>query len=1536
MVTSSERPHPGNRRLFVVAGILWLVPVLVGCEDPATQTNAVVSSRTDGSTRALSARPAAPAVMTPALRAAYVLARQQNAGRRFSVTPGASGQLSGRNLPHSFSARFDAAGVRLTMLEDVGVTWAMELRLGRYGRQGALTEATGTPPTAQKNRVEREHHVANGATIKEWYLNGPLGLEQGFTLTSPPPGDASAPVELELEVAGDLHPRPGRDGRSAVLAGPAGEAVLAYRDLFVHDARGKELPAELDVRARRMTIRVDTSGAAFPVTIDPLITTETKLPPPVVDDLAKEDKFGTAVAINKDTAVVGAPEAEDKTPATGAAYVFVKQGSTWRVQARLLASDGAMWDYFGRAVAINGDTVVVGADSDDDKGLTSGAAYVFVRKGSAWSQQKKLVPSDGAAGDMFGASVAVSGDTVVVGAEKDDDKGAGSGSVYIYLRSGTAWSLQKKMVAADGGADDGFGRSVAADKDIVAVGAPRDDDKGGNAGAVYVYTRSGTAWSQQQKLTAKDGGGGDAFGWSLALEGSTLVSGAPWEETTVWESGAVYVFFRSGTTWSQQAKLVAKSFGVFDNLGISVSLSGDRVVAGVPKDDIKVADEGSAIVFSRSGTSWSFSSLVSASDGKPADLFGGAVAISGGTVLVGASKDDVFKNDEGSLYVYTLAGSAWTQQQKVLAAKPGGAAGDGLGSAVAINGDTAVVGSPHDDDKGKDSGSAHVFLRGKAGWVYQQMLTAKNAEAGDNFGHAVAVSGDTAVVGAPFDRASLISPPFGAVYIFVRSGTTWTQQQMFVGAMINEQFGFSVALHKDTMVAGAPFHSIKGTGSGAAAVYVRSGTKWTSQHKFLAPSAAAGDRFGYAVAVDGDTVVAGAPKDDDKGNDSGSAFIYSRSGTKWTLQKQLLAADAAAYDQFGTDVAVEGNTAVVGAPADDDKGSDSGSAYVFSRGGTTWTQQQKLVPADLKGGDHFGSASAVYKDTILVGAPGQATDSGAAYVFLRSGTKWKNEKKIISSDSAAKDAFGGAVAFSGDTAVVGASGNADPYVGQGAAYAYKVQRPAGVSCMSAGQCVSGHCVEGLCCDTACGGGKAGDCQACSVANGATTDGTCGPIKAGAPCRASSGGCDAPETCDGTNLVCPADTVRPTTHVCRAATGGCDLAESCDGSTKVCPADKLTAKDAVCRKTAGVCDTAEVCTGTAASCPADTFKTKGTLCRAEAAGGCDAAEACDGFSAQCPADAFKSKGTVCRKGNAPCDASETCDGATKGCPPDNISVKGAVCRKTAGGCDLAETCDGVATTCPADKLALKGVVCRKTAGTCDLAEACSGSTATCPVDQFKGKGTACRAASGDCDLAESCSGAAAACPTDSYKTKGTVCRKTAGDCDSAESCDGASGACPTDAHEAKGTVCRKAAGECDVAETCGGAAVTCPKDVFQPTGTKCLKGAGTCKAGKCDKAGDGGVDSTAAEAGADATSDRATSDKAASDKATPDKATPDKAAPDKGTDTDPEENGCSCVAGGGGGWSWGWALMLAAALWFRRRRQRPGNRKPAIRNGERDI
>jgi len=332
----------------------------------------------------------------------------------------------------------------------------------------------------------------------------------------------------------------------------------------------------------------------------------------------------------------------------------------WFQQAKLTASDAAAGDSLGVSVAVSGDTAVVGAHGDDG---SAGSAYVFVRSGGAWTEQQKLTASDADTGDQFGRSVAVSGDTAVVGAYTDDTSaGSNAGSAYVFVRSGGAWTEQQKLTASDAVENDELGWSVAVSGDTVVAGAWFDDTPAGtSAGSAYVFVRSGGAWTEQQKLTASDAAANDQLGSSVAVSGDTVVAGATGDTTAAGQlAGSAYVFVRSGATWTEQQKLTASDAAAFDVFGIAVAVSGDTVVAGAFFDDTPAGQNaGSAYVFVRSGGVWTEQQKLTASDATAFDVFGGVVAISGDTAVVGAHVDDIpGKANAGSAYVFMRSGGA--------------------------------------------------------------------------------------------------------------------------------------------------------------------------------------------------------------------------------------------------------------------------------------------------------------------------------------------------------------------------------------------------------------------------------------------------------------------------------------------------------------------------------------------------------------------------------------------------------------------------------------------------------------------------------------------------------------------------------------------------------------------------------------------------------------------------------------------------------------------------------------------------------------
>ena len=258
-------------------------------------------------------------------------------------------------------------------------------------------------------------------------------------------------------------------------------------------------------------------------------------------DGAAFDFFGGSVSIDGDYAIIGASD-DDNGDASGSAYIFKRSGTTWTEQDKLLASDGAAFDFFGVSVSIDGDYAIIGAYGDADNGQDSGSAYIFTRSGTTWTEQAKLLPSDGTTDDFFGWSVSIDGDYAIIGACFDGDNGYESGSAYVFKRDGTTWTEQAKLLPSDGAAEDWFGFSVSIDGDYAIIGAPADDSNGYFSGSAYVFTRSGTNWNEQDKLLASDGAEGDLFGWSVSIDGGYAIIGASDDDDNGQDSGSAYIF----------------------------------------------------------------------------------------------------------------------------------------------------------------------------------------------------------------------------------------------------------------------------------------------------------------------------------------------------------------------------------------------------------------------------------------------------------------------------------------------------------------------------------------------------------------------------------------------------------------------------------------------------------------------------------------------------------------------------------------------------------------------------------------------------------------------------------------------------------------------------------------------------------------------------------------------------------------------------------------------------------------------------------
>jgi len=736
--------------------------------------------------------------------------------------------------------------------------------------------------------------------------------------------------------------------------------------------------------------------------------------------------FGYSVAISGDILVVGFQQS-NLASSSSAAYIFYRnQGGTdnWG-QVKKITGIGS--DSFGYSVAVEGDTIIVGDPSDGDNGSSAGAAYIFQRDFGGldnWGQVKKISPGDGAKDDSFGGSVAIGGDTVVVGATQSTAYVVKPpGKAYIFERDYGGvdnWGEVKKIVPADGEADDRFGHSVAISGDTVVIVAALDDDNGTDSGSVYIFERDYGGvdnWGEVKKIVPADGEADDRFGHSVAVHGSTLIVGAEWDDDNGSNSGSAYVFYRNqggNNNWGQITKVLPGdgSIGRVYAFGSTVFIFGDTLVVGSPSSGEKGFMMGMAYIFERDSggiDNWGQTKRIFPVDSRyvAGDRFGKSVSIDGDTIAAGAYLDDEGGSSSGAVYVFErnlLGTSNWGQYRKRYISATTSNPSDYFGWSVSVSSGTIVTGAYGDDDNGSNAGAAYISERSNEGsdeWGYDTVkkLLPSDGAPSDYFGYAVAISEDTAVVGAYQDDDNGLSS--GSAYIFQRDfgGTdNWGQVKKITpdDGAASDYFGYSVSISGDSVAVGSYQDDDNGSNSGSVYVFYRNQggpDEWGQVTKITPDDGAASDYFGRAVALGlGGALIVGAPGDDDHGSSSGSAYIFERhygGEDNWGQVNKLTASDGAASDSFGCAVSVDWITAVVGACQDDDRGSNSGSAYLFMRrysdGTNNWVQEQKLTASDGLASDNFGEAVSINNDTIVIGASSDddfGSLSGSVYVWF--------------------------------------------------------------------------------------------------------------------------------------------------------------------------------------------------------------------------------------------------------------------------------------------------------------------------------------------------------------------------------------------------------------------------------------------------------------------------------------------------------------------------------------------------------------------------
>ena len=755
------------------------------------------------------------------------------------------------------------------------------------------------------------------------------------------------------------------------------------------------------------------------------------------------DEFGTAVSISGDVAVIGAPSPNNTKEA---AYIFLRNSiaNSWRQVARLTAPNAGN-DDFGSSVSTSEDTVIVGSRLDDDDGTNSGTAYIFGRNQGGlnnWGQVTRLAANDITANAVFGTSVAIFGDTAVVGAPNVL-------AAYVFSRNAggiNTWGQATKAIPPDGGIGDDFGRSIALTNDTMVIGAPLDDDRNPNNGSAYVFIRdpfgNPNDWIQIAKLLADDRADNDQFGFSVSISGDTVLVGAPIGDGSMQDSGSAYIFNRNqggANAWGQVTKITAELGMAGDQFGRSVAVSGDIAVVGALSGDGILLNSGTAYVFARNqggANAWGQVDLISVGDGFSGAQFGISASLSGETFIIGARRDDDRGSSSGGAYIFQGSTPLTIPSNPDInldSNQNNAQLGRSVAEAGDINGDSypdMIVGLPLFDNGDIDEGVVRLFLGTPDGISNSFTQQIEINQSGAQFGFSVAGVSDLNNDG--FDDVAVGAPLFddgetneGAIFIYLGSsnGLITPAIRTIQGNQADAQLGFSVAaagnVNQDEfpdIIAGAPFHDgtiakAQGPSSPQGAIGLLLGglvNAISNNLDLLIPGSQSGSQFGSSVAGVGDVngdgfddVAAGAPAHSNGSQqNAGAASIFSGSNNGINTANPIAQIVGNTANQLlGTSLARLGDTnfdglddVAVGAPGFESGEPEEGAAFIYLGSQNVFnttpavTLQSNRPEANL--GSSITSTSDLNSDgirDIIAGAPRFSRgepEEGAAYVFL--------------------------------------------------------------------------------------------------------------------------------------------------------------------------------------------------------------------------------------------------------------------------------------------------------------------------------------------------------------------------------------------------------------------------------------------------------------------------------------------------------------------------------------------------------------------------
>jgi hypothetical protein len=724
---------------------------------------------------------------------------------------------------------------------------------------------------------------------------------------------------------------------------------------------------------------------------DTLATLRSSVPDPA---------FGKSLAIHGNTIVVGG----NYTDIKGAAYVFVKPENGWKNMtetAVLRRSNTEESKNFGTDVAIHGDMIVVPDYLNSEYEKYGGAVYVFQKPDGGWvdtTETAELMPSDLQSYTYFGKAVDCDDNTIVVGATGSFNGHLYCGAVYVFDKPAGGWKDTTEtamLLASDAEERDYLGKVVAIDNNTIVAGAHQDDDHGSESGAVYVFTKLASGWTdttETAKITPSDASERSYFGTDVDIFMDTLVVGASTE--------SAYLFVKSDTGWTgikETAIFKASDNRFLDRFGYAVDIHNTTVIVGAYGADGLGSSSGALYIFKKQAPAWESGTETAKLLPFPrimnySDHYGASVAIGNDYFVVGSPGRYV---KTGAVYVYSahypfpLLATLTPSDSKM---------GKSFGAPVDIDIETGTVvaGAVDDTVNGYMSGSAYVFVKPEDGWKDMtetaKLIPSEGAD-NDDFGCAVAINRGIIAIGAKSADYQFISNS-GAVYVYEKPETGWrdtveTAKLTDPDQERNFYFGSQLDVDSSGVIAASTWNDVNGNNSGAVLLFENDGGSWSNIATLTPSDAGEGDYFGKQIKFDGD-ILAISSNDSVYGLYSGAVYIFEKPGTGWTDMNEaakLIPSDGAESDYFGFSMSISGDYLVAGAPYDNDHADKTGSLYFFEKPATGWenmTETQKITASDWESNEYYSTAVAVSDQLMIAGAKyadDKERDVGSAYLY---------------------------------------------------------------------------------------------------------------------------------------------------------------------------------------------------------------------------------------------------------------------------------------------------------------------------------------------------------------------------------------------------------------------------------------------------------------------------------------------------------------------------------------------------------------------------